>query len=102
MRPATGEHDLMVKFNRVREFLEHGHKVKLTVQFRGREVAHKDLGRGLILRALKAMAEYAVPEQEPRFEGRFLSVVLMPSKAKKEKREKVVAPPKTGEKHAEA
>lgn len=88
MRPATGEHDLMVKFTRVKEFLAHGHKVKLTVQFRGREVAHKELGRSVIARALKEMALCAVAEQEPRFEGRFLSVVLAPVKIKKEKRVK--------------
>ncbi len=99
MRPSTGEHDLMVKFNRVKEFISHGHKVKLTVQFRGREVAHKDLGRGLITRAVKEMAEVAMPEQEPRFEGRFLSVVLAPAKGKKEKREK---PPEQGADRAEA
>lgn len=86
MRPSTGEHDLGVKFTRIREFLAHGCKVKVTVQFRGRELAHRGRGRELIDRMVTEMTEYGVPEQSARFEGRFLSVTLAPERHRKEKK----------------
>jgi translation initiation factor IF-3 len=85
MRPATGDHDLEVKYKRMREFLAQGHKVKVTIQFRGREMAHKDLGRALLTRVVAVMEEHETPEQNPKFEGRFLTTVLAPMKAKKDK-----------------
>lgn len=82
MRPSTGEHDLEVKLNRIKKFLGAGHRAKVTVQFRGREMAHKDLGRELLKRVVAEMEEIGSPEQPPKFEGRFLSVVIMPGKPK--------------------
>jgi translation initiation factor IF-3 len=78
MRPSTGVHDLDTKFRRAKEFLTHGHKVKMTVQFRGREMVHQDRGKVLIQRAIADMEEFGYPEQPPRLEGRVLSVVLVP------------------------
>ncbi len=83
MRPATQAHDLMVKLNRIREFLEEGCKTKVTVQFKGREMAHKELGRKLLERVVMEVAPLGVPEQMPRQEGRFLSVMLQPGKTSK-------------------
>lgn len=82
MRPATGAHDLAVKVNKIREFLTFGHKVKVTVQFRGREMAHQDLGRKLLAKVLDDTKTFGEPELSPRMEGRFLSAILQPGKAK--------------------
>ncbi len=82
LRPATGEHDLMTKVNHIREFLTEGHKVKVTVQFRGRELAHKELGHAMFTRVVKEVGTLGAPEQMPRFEGRFLCAILQPAKGK--------------------
>ncbi|MBI4238162.1 MAG: translation initiation factor IF-3 [Deltaproteobacteria bacterium] len=82
LRPSTGVHDLEVKLKRIREFLTQGHKAKVTIQFRGREMAHKDLGQKMLQRVITGVAELGAPEQTPRFEGRFLSTVLQPMKQK--------------------
>lgn len=95
MRPSTGEHDLDVKKNRIKGFLESGHKVKITIQFRGREMAHKDLGKKLLDRVVKDVEAWGIPEYSPKFEGRFLSAVLQPSKPKATKGR---TPPKTANK----
>jgi len=65
-----------------REFLSERDKVKLTVTFRGREIAHQDLGYKLIQRAIADLAEYATVESAPRSEGRTLTAVLMPRPSK--------------------
>jgi translation initiation factor IF-3 len=82
MRPKIEGHDFDFKIVHAREFLADRDKVKLTVTFRGREIAHQDLGYKLIQRAIAALAEYATVESAPRSEGRTLTAVLMPKPSK--------------------
>lgn len=82
LRPATGEHDLETKLTHMREFLSDGHKVKVTIQFRGREMAHKELGQQMLKRVIEGLAKVGTPEQMPKFEGRFLTAMIQPGKAK--------------------
>jgi len=84
MRPKIEEHDYSFKLQHAREFLEQRDKVKFTVTFRGREIAHQDIGHKLIQKAIADLAEIASVESPPRSEGRTLTTVLMPK------------PPKTG------
>ncbi len=70
LRPKTEEHDFTVKVNHARRFLEKGHKVLVTMVFRGRESIHIDLGRDLLLRFGKALEDCAKVEREPSREGR--------------------------------
>jgi translation initiation factor IF-3 len=71
-----GEHDLDVKLRKVNEFLEAGHKVRITVIYRGRELAHKELGYQLAERIRGLLGEEIVADQEPQFAGRMLSFVV--------------------------
>jgi translation initiation factor IF-3 len=71
-----GEHDLGVKLRKVTEFLEAGHKVRITVIYRGRELAHKELGYKLAERIQGLLGEEIVTDQEPQFAGRMLSFVV--------------------------
>jgi translation initiation factor IF-3 len=82
-RPRTGEHDIEVKRNHIVRFLQDGSKVKATVEFRGREMAHRELGMRLINRLIEELNEVAVVETRPRQEGRFLTAILAPKKAGK-------------------
>ena len=82
MRPKIEEHDYMFKVNHAREFLEERDKVKVTVTFRGREIAHQDLGHKLIQKVIAALTEVALVETPPRSEGRTLFTVLMPKPGK--------------------
>jgi translation initiation factor IF-3 len=82
MRPKVEKHDYDFKIVHAREFLAERDKVKLTVTFRGREIAHQDLGYKLIQRAIADLAEYATVESAPRSEGRTLTAVLMPKPSK--------------------
>ena len=79
-RPTTEEGDYQVKLRNLVRFLNHGDKVKLTLRFRGREVAHQDLGMKILERLQQDTAEYAVVEQHPKREGRQLLMVLSPKK----------------------
>jgi translation initiation factor IF-3 len=79
-RPTTEQGDYQVKLRNLLRFLEHGDKVKVTVRFRGREVAHQDLGMKIIERLIVDTAEWAVVEQSPKREGRQLLMVLTPKK----------------------
>lgn len=71
-RPRTDDHDYNFKVKHIKEFLEKGNKVKVTIQFRGREMAHKELGWELIERIKEDLSEYGEFEQDPKMEGRFL------------------------------
>lgn len=71
-----GEHDLGVKLRKVSEFLEAGHKVKITLFYRGREIAHKDIGFNLAEKIINQLSEIAVVEQTPQLMGKQLSFVL--------------------------
>lgn len=78
MRPKIEDHDYTFKLKHAREFLEQRDKVKFTVTFRGREMAHQELGYKVIEQVLLDLAEVAVVEQPPRAEGRTISLVLSP------------------------
>ncbi len=71
-----GEHDLVVKLNKVSSFLEAGHKVKITVFYRGRELAHKDLGFKLADKVIQGYGDTVVVEQQPQLAGKQLSFVI--------------------------
>lgn len=78
MRPKIEEHDYGFKVQHAREFLEDRDKVKLTVMFRGREMAHPELGHRLIQKVIAALDDIALVESSPRSEGRTLTAVLSP------------------------
>ncbi len=79
-RPGTGEGDYQVKLRNLIRFLEEGDKAKVTMRFRGREHAHRDLGLELLQRIENDLAEYSEVEQKPQMEGRQMIMVLRPLK----------------------
>ena len=78
IRPMTGEHDLQVKMRHIKRFLDNRDKVKVSIMFRGRELAHTDLGEAILQRVAEETSEFAVVEQEARREGRIMVMVLAP------------------------
>jgi translation initiation factor IF-3 len=80
-RPQTDDHDYDFKKNHIIEFLKSGDKVKASVRFRGREMAHKEIGRRLLDRLVIDVAEVSIVEFMPRFEGPNLFLVLAPKKS---------------------
>lgn len=78
VRPKTGDHDLQTKTNHIKKFIAKKDKVKVTVIFRGREIALSQLGMGLLKRIADEMAETAIVEQSPKFEGRTIMMILAP------------------------
>jgi translation initiation factor IF-3 len=78
VRPKTGEHDLQTKLGHIRKFLERKDKVKVTVMFRGREIALADRGRELLALIATEVEGLASVEQEPKFEGRTIMMILAP------------------------
>ena len=97
--PRTGEHDIEVKRNQMLRFLEEGSKVKATVEFRGREMAHRDLGWKLLERLIADIGEAGQIEMRPKQEGRNLSTIVAPKKAggKGSSRPRSAPPKATGE-----
>lgn len=81
-RPGTEIGDYQVKMRSLVRFLTDGDKTKITVRFRGREVAHRDLGMDLLKRIEKELEEFALVEQYPKMEGRQMVMVLAPKKKK--------------------
>jgi translation initiation factor IF-3 len=81
MRPRTSTHDFETKRNKVVDFLQDGAKVKVTIMFRGREVAHRDLGFNMIDRLIQDVGEAGQVEARPRLEGPNLTAILAPKKA---------------------
>lgn len=81
-RPTTEEGDYQVKLRNLIRFLNNGDKVKITLKFRGREVAHQDIGLKLMERLQQDTVEHAVVEQRAKREGRQLLMVLAPKKTK--------------------
>ena len=77
-RPGIDDHDFAFKTRHAREFLEDGNKVKVTMMYRGRQMAHIDLGREVRARGATALRDVAKIEQEPKLEGRNMSMVLAP------------------------
>ncbi len=80
-RPGTEDHDFDVKMRNLKRFIEEGNKVKVTLRFRGREMAHQELGRDLLKRVEGEMAEETTVEQFPRMEGRQMVMMLAPKKS---------------------
>jgi translation initiation factor IF-3 len=78
IRPMIDDHDYDVKMRSMRRFFEEGDKVKVTLRFRGREMAHQELGVELLERVKTDVATLAKVEQEPKFEGRQMIMVLAP------------------------
>jgi translation initiation factor IF-3 len=93
MKPRTDTHDLQVKANNARRFLEDGHKVKFSVRFRGREIAHPEIGREMLEQLSEDLREYAAVDQRPTLEGRAYTLILSPApQAKPCKRSEKAAP----------
>ena len=78
MRPNIDDHDYDVKMRNVKKFIEEGDKVKMTLRFRGREMAHQELGMDLLKRVQEDTAEIAKVEAYPRLEGRQMLMVISP------------------------
>lgn len=81
-RPGTEEGDYQVKLRNLTRFLEDGDRVKVTLRFRGREMAHQELGRDLLKRIEGDLAEFGTVEQFPKMEGRQMVMLLAPKKKK--------------------
>src|SRR5580692_7652924 len=94
-RPNTDDHDYDFKKNHAIRFLKEGNRVKAVVQFRGREIAHTDLGRKLLTRFAEDLASFGTVEGMPRLEGRNAHILISPVKAavKSEKPERPPDPP---------
>ena len=83
MRPKTEEHDFQFKVKHIERFLKEGDKIKVTIVFRGREIAFPDLGRNMLKRVQELLKEWAKVEQDPRFEGRNFVMILTPLQGQK-------------------
>ena len=82
VRPGTDIGDYNIKLRKLIDFLGEGDRTKVTLRFRGREMAHQELGMELLMRVKADLAEYGVVEQEPKMEGRLMVMVLAPKKNK--------------------
>jgi translation initiation factor IF-3 len=78
LRPRTDQHDLETKVRQMKEFLADGNKTKVTVTFRGREMAYQQMGRAVLEKVIALTGDKGQIEQPPRMEGRFLVMVLAP------------------------
>lgn len=78
MRPGIEQHDYDTKMRSVRRFLEEGDKVKVTLRFRGRELAHQEVGRAVLQRVQTELGEAVKVEQFPKMEGRQMVMVMSP------------------------
>lgn len=79
-RPGTEENDYKIKLKSIMRFIQDGDKAKITMRFRGREMAHQNLGLELLKRIETDLSDQAVVEQEPQSEGRQLVMVMSPAK----------------------
>lgn len=78
MRPGIDEHDYQVKLRSMHRFFDEGDKVKVTLRFRGREMAHQDIGVGVLRRVQDDLVEIAKVESFPQLEGRQMTMVMAP------------------------
>jgi translation initiation factor IF-3 len=78
LRPSITDHDYAVKRRNMLKFIEEGDKVKVTMRFRGRELAHQELGMDMLMRVKDDLDEVAKVEQMPRMEGRQMTMVVAP------------------------
>ena len=79
LRPKTGEHDIQGVLNKTRQFLKDGAKVRVRIRFRGREIVHRDIALDLMKRVTEELADEAVVESRPGFEGRSMVMLLAPA-----------------------
>ena len=79
-RPVTEENDYQIKVNKIKNFLEEGNKAKVTLRFRGREMAHQNIGMNLLKRVEEDLESIANVEQFPTLEGRQLVMMMAPNK----------------------
>ncbi len=79
-RPGTDIGDYGVKIRNLKKFLENGDKAKVTLRFRGREMAHQELGRELLIRVEEDLKEYGAVEQYPKMEGRQMVMIISPKR----------------------
>ena len=77
-RPKTDEHDYQFKLKHIQKFLGDSNKIKVSLMFRGREIAHQHIGQQLMERVIKDVAELGQPESQPRLEGRSIIMILAP------------------------
>ena len=82
MQPKIEEHDLNFKTKHIREFLDDGNKVKVTIRFRGRELAHTELGKVVLDKVLDLLDVPFAMDKPPKMEGRFMSMILSPKTKK--------------------
>jgi translation initiation factor IF-3 len=80
LRPKTDEHDLQVKIKHIKKFLSQNDKVKVTMMFRGREMAYTELGRKIMEDVQKELADVGIIDQHPRLEGRSMVMMVSPKK----------------------
>ncbi|HLK57723.1 MAG TPA: translation initiation factor IF-3 [Chthonomonadaceae bacterium] len=78
MRPVTQEHDFQVRVKHTLEFLEEGDKVKVTIQFKAREITHPELARKLMDKMVEAVGDHAIIEKPPSLEGKMMTMILSP------------------------
>ncbi len=78
LRPRTEEHDLYFKLRNLKKFLANRNKIKISLQFRGREIAHIDLGEKMLARIVEEIKDIGIIEQGPKLEGRFMTMVIAP------------------------
>jgi len=78
VRPRTEEHDFQFKLRHVKRFLDEGNKVKISILFRGREIAHPEFGKELLNRFVEGVKDMSTIEQFPRLEGRNMVMILAP------------------------
>ena len=80
LRPKTEEHDLEVKIKHIRKFLDQHNKVKISMMFRGREIAYTDIGRKIMEDLKNTLADGCVIDQQPKLEGRTMIMIISPKK----------------------
>lgn len=86
MSPSIDVNDFNVKLRNAQKFLSEGNRVKVTVRFRGREMAHTDIGKNLLVRFAQECGEVATLDKEPKLDGRHMSIFLSPKIAKETKK----------------
>ena len=80
LRPKTEEHDLQVKLRHIRKFLEENNKVKITMMFRGREIAYAEIGRKIMEGLIQELGDIGNVDQQPKLEGRNMVMIVAPKK----------------------
>ncbi|MFC2068358.1 translation initiation factor IF-3 [Chloroflexota bacterium] len=92
LRPKIGTHDFEAKGKSVKKLLNEGDKVKVTIMFRGREITHPEIGRGLLQKMLELVKEVAALDRQPIIEGHRMSIILSPVSTPKARAEEVKKP----------